>query len=1377
MNKWKINRAGLFNFWYYDEEIFPFANGKLLLRGANGSGKSVTMQSFLPVLLDGKTSPDRLDPFGSRARRMEDYLLGEKGVVDRDERTGYLFMEFKRETTEQYLTIGIGLQAKRHKPMKFWGFVITDNRRIGKDIHLYKPEKHAGKTEKIPLSRVELENLIQEGGQVVQTKTEYMKLVNKHLFGFETLEAYEDLIKLLIQLRSPKLSKDFKPSVIYEILEAALPPLSDEDLRHLSDTIEQMDQTKQQIEQLEREAAAVESLNRVYRRYNQHVLADLANEFLKAEKRLVKEQTDWRQLEKKSDELQEEIEQLEKDIRGLKIQLGSYRQQKERLMKHDVWKLENERRQKLEQLEQTKKLLKSKEQRLQQDRTQENKLLHMKNELEAELVNRLNTMKDKLLDLQNDAEETSFADKHEINRHDFERHLEKRFDFSLWTKEAALHLEKLEHIKDDLQELEQLIERYQEKDRQLAEENQALDTLIRQEEEWRRMFEEDKERTLDAIHHWKEAADWLEISDEAMQDVARHLYELYEPTSYEQVMEPFRRAFLNFEQKQREILAQLNFENKQLSEAIREKENELSEWLKKKDPEPETDSLTQEARQQLREKGVSFIPFYQAVEFQEHVEPDMQKRVEAALLDSGLLDALLTEEEVAITYDRTIRPNPQLFAHTLADVLKPDLPEDSAIPARLVADVLSSITIGETEQSGSSVTVDGNYELGILKGHALPVDEVRYIGRNARKRFRNERIAAIKAEIIALEEKKKAVENDILEIQGMLKKAKTDLAQFPDDADLQTAYENIKKVRFEINQRKKHVERLSSEVKLIYNQFTDLKQRIYEATRDLDIENKVSDYQDAIAAMKRYEKDLSELEKEHIHYVNNLKEGKTLAERMNELDERMIELSGELNDAEDKAEILRQDIQHIDKTLKQAGVDDVHRQIVEVQDMLDRLEKALEDKKVAKPGKEKELEQVTQQVEEKSVKVDFWTNMTDTWKMTLERELQRGLYERHDDEKPLVEIAGLILKKHRYVLKEKNRSKLSEELTKEYYKQNSDLMEYRPNTFTAPISVPQWMTEWTEPDDAPYIDQWRRIVDRQIIELHYFGKQVSPFTLEEKVKEQLARQESLLDEQDRQLYEEILFNTVGQKLRARIRRAEKWVAQMKELMENRDTSSGLSFSIRWKPRTADSEMEMDTVDLVHLLRQDSKLLKEEDIDKVINHFRSKIERAKEMVGEGNEMQTLLQVLKEVLDYRKWFSFVLHFQREGEPRRELTNNQFYKFSGGEKAMAMYIPLFTACYSRYLEAHPDAPFIISLDEAFAGVDEKNIQEMFEIVEQLGFDYIMNSQILWGDYDTVGELSICELIRPKNDDCVSVIRYYWDGNKLNMEMPEKTEEPTIV
>ena len=74
-SKWQINRVGLLDFWYYDEEEFDFLDGRMLLRGANGSGKSVTMQSFIPLLLDGNMRPERLDPFGSRARKMENYLL------------------------------------------------------------------------------------------------------------------------------------------------------------------------------------------------------------------------------------------------------------------------------------------------------------------------------------------------------------------------------------------------------------------------------------------------------------------------------------------------------------------------------------------------------------------------------------------------------------------------------------------------------------------------------------------------------------------------------------------------------------------------------------------------------------------------------------------------------------------------------------------------------------------------------------------------------------------------------------------------------------------------------------------------------------------------------------------------------------------------------------------------------------------------------------------------------------------------------------------------------------------------------------------------------------------------------------------------------
>lgn len=45
-----------------------------------------------------------------------------------------------------------------------------------------------------------------------------MEYVNRQIFGFDTVEEYKEMIDLLIQLRTPKLSKDFKPSVINDIL-------------------------------------------------------------------------------------------------------------------------------------------------------------------------------------------------------------------------------------------------------------------------------------------------------------------------------------------------------------------------------------------------------------------------------------------------------------------------------------------------------------------------------------------------------------------------------------------------------------------------------------------------------------------------------------------------------------------------------------------------------------------------------------------------------------------------------------------------------------------------------------------------------------------------------------------------------------------------------------------------------------------------------------------------------------------------------------------------------------------------------------------------------------------------------------------------------
>lgn len=333
--KWQINRAGLVDFWYYDEETFEFSEGRMLLRGSNGSGKSVTMQSFIPLLLDGNMRPERLDPFGSRARKMENYLLEEND--DRDERTGYLYMEFKRLGSEEYLTLGLGIRARKNKKLESWYFCIMDNRRVGYDIFLYKDLEN-----KITCSKIELKNRIGDGGKVMETQSEYAACVNRLLFGFETQEEYKELLELLIQLRTPKLSKDFKPTVINEILSSSLQTLSEDDLRPMSEAIENMDNLKTNLDSLNESIRGARQIEKIYDQYNRIVLYNKARMFAEAGNAYEDcERMGKRQLE----ELNEKTVMLEKEkqrYQELAREEEVLKKEKESLTKSDAAKLKEQ---------------------------------------------------------------------------------------------------------------------------------------------------------------------------------------------------------------------------------------------------------------------------------------------------------------------------------------------------------------------------------------------------------------------------------------------------------------------------------------------------------------------------------------------------------------------------------------------------------------------------------------------------------------------------------------------------------------------------------------------------------------------------------------------------------------------------------------------------------------------------------------------------------------------------------------------------------------------------------------------------------------------------------------------------------------------------
>ena len=101
-----------------------------------------------------------------------------------------------------------------------------------------------------------MKKVLGENNLFTETQKDYMHFVNKHIFGFPRLEQYEQFIRLLIKVRDPKLSKEFTPKKVYEILNDSLQTLSDEDLRAMVDAargkleaeMEELKETKEKLE-------------------------------------------------------------------------------------------------------------------------------------------------------------------------------------------------------------------------------------------------------------------------------------------------------------------------------------------------------------------------------------------------------------------------------------------------------------------------------------------------------------------------------------------------------------------------------------------------------------------------------------------------------------------------------------------------------------------------------------------------------------------------------------------------------------------------------------------------------------------------------------------------------------------------------------------------------------------------------------------------------------------------------------------------------------------------------------------------------------------------------------------------------------------------
>lgn len=1351
-DRFQMNRIGFVNFWLYDEEDFFFVDGKLLLRGQNASGKSITTQSFIPFILDGDRTPSRLDPFGSSDRRMEYYFLGEEG---KEESTGYLFLEFKKTDSEEYRTIGIGQRAKRGKPMDFWGFVILDGRRIGVDLWLYK---EIGSS-KIPLDRREMKAELGEDNYFTTSQSDYKKAVNQYLFGFRKPEQYEQFIRLLVKVRAPKLSKEFKPTKVYEILNDSLQTLTDEDLRAMVDAMEKMDEIQDSLEMLNRAFADVKIIRTEYIRYNQYMLAKKAQAYLAMKQTVETEQRQLSEQEQRRRETEEAQKQKSERLKDRNEQKTLKEAERDGLLDTDLEEIDR----KLEQAKKEREEAAGKEaywaQKIEEYREQ---ILEEGRKIK-EIQSRLEQWEEALADAKTELEEQQ-----EILQWD--RHSDALQILACEEEDGSEGIGKdLDLLKGLLSECQKAIRSYGEIARQYDELAEQLERLQVEKLQNEQAFEAAREQTEDCRDAWiqavydaeKQAVQW-KPDRSVLRDAEDRMRGYQSAADAQQIQELLRADYERQRQERMDEKNRLEYQQKLQKEELLQTRKELSDFQSRTELEPERDEGAERSRAALKRVGITAVPFYKTVEFAKGLEETEAARLEAQLQKMGILDALVVSPD-DFSYIKTRCPE---FLDTVLHVNEAGSSGFSRLTVSEELEPALRETVGQIlgniyeEERGQGIYLgkDGSFCQGILTGKADKSGSAEYVGVLARKRRKEQKIKELETTIRQLETTCDMLETEIARTQKSLDDLQEEYQRLPGFSEINDALDRERAWAIQLRLTAAEWEKKAEKERELAQKKNQQYQEVLTRCRPFPYGRTEEAYEEAMDALETYGRIWQEVRQNLWKLKAERSSRRAEEDRMEQDEMRMDEAFAEKRGCSTKGKEWEIRIRQLEEYINQP-------EIREKAERLKTLKGELADIDTERETLNRELAALAERLrallqEEPKRKESLRQKISVETCLRTYFEEELGLKLVFDRESlGLLECAKRAVEILRESDKSRESTDMLQALHQVYQRHNGSLVNYGTaleECFDAPDAVLE---------EAYGTSAMRKRV--RVVSV-WNGKKVYLEEFYGILKQAIDETELLIQNKDRELFEDILSQTISQQLTDRIAESRKWVADMSRLMKEMDTSMGLIFSLEWKPRKAENDRELDTAELEQILLRDRTLLTMEDIERVAAHFRSKIRMEKRRLEEDGGMINYMDLVRDALDYRRWFEFHMYFRRGEGERKLLTNAAFNRFSGGEKAMAMYVPLFAAVNAQYQKAEKeDHPRMIALDEAFAGVDDKNISSMFELVQKLDFDYIMNSQALWGCFETVKGLGIAELSRPQDSQIVSVIRYTWNGKEKMLDV----------
>ncbi|MFI8940074.1 TIGR02680 family protein [Streptomyces syringium] len=1383
-HRFRLHRAGIHNVWQYDEQEFSFGDGRLLLRGKNGAGKSKALEMLLPYLLDGDSRA--LDATGTGRTTLTWLMLD---GFEQTNRLGYLWVEFHGAAADggdRYLTLGAAIRASKSTKKAVPAFFITPLR-VGEELHLVEGGK--------PLPVEKLKERI-GAGNVTERAVQHRSRVARKLFGITDTTRYRNLTQLLHRLRRPTVGDRIESGGLVALLSETLPGLDEAIVEKVARNLHDLDVVRDELGRLERTDAALRTFLTGYRGYLVGILRRASDGVSRELDTLAQRRREAGDAAKRTNDLRVQEQEADSRLRTLRDDHQVAQSELDALHASEGYRSLaelSERRSTVTALHTAADTAFSSV--LSAHRAEESAADRL-SEGTQRLGKRIGELSTEHRELLSEAERAGLPTGHlgdavTLRHHDLSGVAELELSSPAGETRTVRHRQvvvpdtaateaALEawhgQLKNSQSVVKHRLRMVQEVDSLAAKARKAQAEAARADAE-RERLEGEVEQAADRLEeirarvaeesdaYAREVAVWAERTSATVGPDCPSLRSVQAAVSCEtpsdaSFAEPDLHAGIDGEAQQvahavldpygEDLTHRRDALSLSLSKLTEERDlliEQRKEWEQRTDPEPPVPYL----RVAERAPGTG-APFFRLVDFTEGLSSAEQAGLEAALEASGILDAWVTAGGTVLdplTHDTLFVPMTTApGGPTLADALRPVAHPESGVTAEQVEYVLRAVALSSAENTTavSAVHYDGSWRLGAVRGRQMK-DGAEYVGAVVRAETRRRKLAEL-TQTLGEAERQLAIDRGRLsEIESWRRAFALGLRNFPQARQLARAWSQLEDSESAVRTlsgKVTHATRAAEEARTLA---VVARSEVEAAATAHDLPaapDALSRVRTALTALQGGIGHLSRAIRSAAGEVGDSRAELTAYERAHDDRlgaERDYQLRlDELRPARQALHTLEEAVGYSEDEIlareekTRQRIKTVARAIPEAQHTLGDLH----DRRVR--AEEKEGSHREQLVTQEAAVIEAGS--------TLRRALARPEVLRGAglDRSALPEHPG-----DDSMADARSRIRALRELA-DAVKGRLD----RPKSDVSDSALLNRHTELRDQLAGGYDAQLEELNGIKVCRLLDDHGSHDVALVGERIAEQAAVARGRLTEREREVFQRFLAGELGDHLSTQVIAAAHLVAALNGTLKTVRTSHGLGVELQWK---LDDDADADVRAAVELLRSPSGLRTREQTEKLREVLQRRVEdarRADPSAGYAAHLRT-------ALDYRGWFRFHAFVVEDAAPGRKRKLTGRTGLSQGEQRVLSYLVLFAAAAAHFTtlgETTPHAPRLILLDDAFAKVDEPTHGRLGRILVDLDLDFVLTSERLMGNWPEVPSLDIYECLRDPHVRGVATLHYTWNG-----------------